>query len=93
MLVCGSAHGATTPERKPRHPPNPTLSGPVVAELEPAPVRGTLVENFSYAPGGVVRSETLTQTVFGASSEFEHWSLWAGGLGMIVFVVRRRLGD
>ena len=93
ILVCSSAHAATTPELTPRHALNGTPNDPVVAVLEPAAVRGTLVENVGYAPGGVLRSENLTRTDFGAASEFEHWSLWAGGLGMIVFVVRRRLGD
>lgn len=93
LVVSASAHAIATPEPKVRMALDRTPSDLAVAVLEPAPVRGTLVENVSYAPGGVARSETLTQTVSAASSEFEHWSLWAGGLGMIVFVVRRRLGD
>ena len=93
IAISASAHTIATHESTARVAPNRTLSDLVVAALEPAPVLGTLVETVSYLPGTETSRQTLTWTVAGAASEFEHWSLWAGGFGLIVFVVRRRLSD
>lgn len=89
-----SAHATTAEQPKARGLVNRAPSVVLVAALEPASVRGMPAENFSDVMGGAVnRSESRTRIDPGVASAFERWSFWVGGLGLILFVVRRRLSD
>lgn len=81
VIVSSSvAQAAAAREAAPGTARLPSQSDQVLAALTPPPAKP--------APGKVTRASAGRD-----ASELENWALMAGGLGMLAFLVRRRLDD